>query len=128
MWVCTGQPSAQFTLLSWLSSAGRATNRQGGCPLGFHSCIMHLRSRARWSIVINAYSLGSKFSRVSEKTLASFLIGTRDRIMGRGWKANHCKRHRCSVEKSTSLQHSADAIPDGFSNAVPGKKERVEEY
>jgi hypothetical protein len=31
----------------------------------------------------------------------------------------------CGGREVQSLQHSADAIPDGFSDAVPGMKERV---
>ena len=33
----------------------------------------------------------------------------------------------CGGREVQSLRHSADAIPEGFSNAVPGMKERVEE-
>ena len=33
----------------------------------------------------------------------------------------------CGGREVQSLRHSAGAIPDGCSNAVPGMKERVEE-
>jgi hypothetical protein len=50
----TGQSRAQFTLLSWLSSTGGATNRQGLFQLCFHGHIMYRESTTRWSIVTSA--------------------------------------------------------------------------
>jgi hypothetical protein len=47
----TGQASAQFTLLSWLSSTGGATNLERLFLFGFHGYMMQPCSETRCSIV-----------------------------------------------------------------------------